>query len=406
VALLTEPGARHLVSGHGSWSGAQARAFLSLPEVGWPASPLPAQLVAAPDSTTVVVGTALVAAKKPVQVILVALALPRAQADAIRNLVAGVQHAHRLGFLEELKLQTVVRLVVGLALASAAVASLLAFLLARSLLAPLERLRGAFAAVASGELGHQVEPGTARDDETTQLLRGFNTMSRELEESKTALVRAVRLAAWQDVARRLAHEIKNPLTPITLSIHRLRKRTAADDPVVRECLDTILEETSHLERLANEFSSFARLPKPVLQPVEAGPVLQQVLDLHRVHPGVRVHADLGGLPPVLADRDQLRQVLTNVLKNAIEAMPEGGDVELQWECDHGMLVLTVRDGGTGFSPQALEHLFDPTFTTKPGGSGLGLAIVQRIVADHGGTIAAGNRPEGGAWVRLGLRLAG
>ena len=278
-------------------------------------------------------------------------------------------------------------------------------MLARSLLAPLERLRGAFAAVAAGELGHQVEPGRTRDDETTQLLRGFNTMSRELEESKAALVRAVRLAAWQDVARRLAHEIKNPLTPITLSIHRLRKRTAADDPVVRECLDTILEETSHLERLANEFSSFARLPKPVLQPIEPGPVLQQVLDLHAAHPGVHIRAALEGLPRVLADRDQLRQVLTNILKNAVESMPQGGTVELQWECSGGLWVLTVRDGGTGFAPQALEHLFDPTFTTKPGGSGLGLAIVQRIVADHGGTIAAGNRPAGGAWVRLGFRLA-
>jgi signal transduction histidine kinase len=405
VGLLIEPGPRRLVAFHGPWSASQARDFLDHPEVNWPSGPLPVQLVLAPDSSTVVVGAARTGSKKSSQVALVALTLPRAQADAIRNLVAGAQHAHRLGFLEELKLQTVVRLVVGFGLFSAALAWLLAFLLARSLLAPLERLRGAFAAVAGGELGHQVEAGTARDHETSQVLQGFNAMSRELEESKAALVRTVRLAAWQDVARRLAHEIKNPLTPITLSIHRLRKRMAADDPVVRECLETILEETSHLERLANEFSSFARLPKPMLQAVEPGPVMSQVFDLHAAHPGVRVRASLEGLPRVLADRDQLRQVFTNVLKNAVEAMPQGGEVEVRWEVSGSAWVITVLDQGAGFTPQALEHLFDPTFTTKPSGSGLGLAIVQRIVADHGGTITAGNRAEGGAWVRIGLQLA-
>ncbi len=405
VALLIEPGAHRLLASHTAWSDAQSRAFLDHPEVNWPESPLPVQLVRDPDSSTVVVAAAPVPGDGPQRMTLAVLPLPATQADAVRNLVAGAQQAHRLGYLEELKLQTVLRLVIGLGLLSAGFASLLAFLLARSLLSPLQRLTAAFEAVAAGRLGYQVEPGTARDGETSQLLHGFNSMSRELEESKVALVRTVRLAAWQDVARRLAHEIKNPLTPITLSIHRLRKRTAADDVIVRECLDTILEETTHLERLANEFSSFARAPKPALEPLDPVPVVQQVLDLHAAHPGLRVWAELAGCPRVMADRDQLRQVLTNLLKNAVEAMPQGGEVELRWETRDGMWLVSVLDGGSGFSPQALEHLFDPTFTTKPAGSGLGLAIVQRIVADHGGTIAAGNRPEGGAWVRFGLRLA-
>jgi nitrogen fixation/metabolism regulation signal transduction histidine kinase len=215
-------------------------------------------------------------------------------------------------------------------------------------------------------------------------------------------VRAARLAAWQDVARRLAHEIKNPLTPITLSIHRIRRRASTDDAVVRECLDTVLEETSHLERLANEFSTFARLPKPVLARIEPGEVLEQVLELYSAHPGVHLRAEIDGIPAVLADRDQVRQVFTNLVKNAIEAMPEGGELEVRWARDDGHVALTFLDSGSGFQPEALEHLFDPTFTTKSSGSGLGLAIVRRILEDHGGDIVAGNRPESGAWVRVRL----
>jgi two-component system nitrogen regulation sensor histidine kinase NtrY len=277
--------------------------------------------------------------------------------------------------------------------------------LARSLTRPIERLRQAFESVAAGRLGHQVEVGVRADGELGRLLQGFNTMSRELEDSKSQLVRAARLAAWQDVARRLAHEIKNPLTPITLSIHRLRRRTPADDVVVRECLDTILEETSHLERLANEFSSFARLPKPQIEVVPPAPVLHQVLDLYSAHPNVRVRADLDGMPAVRADRDQIRQVFTNLAKNAIEAMPEGGELEVRWERNGDRLLVTFLDAGPGFAPSALEHLFDPTFTTKSTGSGLGLAIVRRILDDHGGSIEVGNQAARGAWVRVGLPAA-
>jgi nitrogen fixation/metabolism regulation signal transduction histidine kinase len=336
--------------------------------------------------------------------VIVALPVQSEQARAIRAVVQAAQQSRRLGFFEELKLATMARAVSVLAIVTVGLAVLLGALLARTVTRPIERLRQAFEAVAAGDVGHQVEIGLHRQGEVGRLLRGFNAMSRELEESKRQLVRAARLAAWQDVARRLAHEIKNPLTPITLSIHRLRRRTPENDTVVRECLDTILEETSHLERLANEFSSFARMPKPDLRPIDPAPVLQQVVDLYAATPGVRIHADLHGIPGVLADRDQVRQVFTNLLKNAIEAMPEGGDVELRWERTDGHLVVQVLDGGAGFAAPALEHLFDPTFTTKPTGSGLGLAIVRRILEDHGGSIEVGNRPESGAWVRVALRL--
>jgi signal transduction histidine kinase len=406
-AAIYAPAAHRVWATAGGWTLPEFQDFLAQPAVDWPDPNLPAELFRGPDSSFVVVGTQRVQAPKSDPsadlVALVALPVPPDEAAAILAVVQGMQHTQRLGYLEELKLDTTTRLLAVLAAVYILVAVLLGILLARTLTHPIERLRRAFEAVAGGELGHQVELGTAREGELGRLLRGFNTMSRELEDSKQQLVRAARLAAWQDVARRLAHEIKNPLTPITLSIHRLRRRTTEEDTVVRECLDTILEETSHLERLANEFSSFARMPKPDMRPLQPGPLLQQVVDLYAAHARVRIHADLGDMPTVVADRDQIRQVFTNLLKNAVEAMPEGGTIAVRWEQHDGTLDISFLDSGNGFTPQALEHLFDPTFTTKPGGSGLGLAIVRRILDDHEGSIEIGNRTEGGAWVRVRLR---
>jgi HAMP domain-containing protein len=173
---------------------------------------------APPDSTWVAVGT-----RRWVQALTADATRPHrraAGAERAISVVQGMQQAQRLGFLEELKLSTAGRLLAAIAAVLVLVAVTLGVLLARTLTRPIERLRRAFESVAAGDLGHQVALGAARDGELSRLLRGFNDMSRELDESKQQLVRTARLAAWQDVARRLAHEIKNPLTPITLSIHR------------------------------------------------------------------------------------------------------------------------------------------------------------------------------------------
>jgi len=405
ATIVYDAGTRRVLAVHGPWDRVAAIRFLAQPPVAWTAGALPPQLLVGPDSSHVVAGVATLPSRGP-QRVLVARTLRAAEANALLDIVESVQHTQRLDFLEDLRLRTAARLMAVFALVNVAIAILLGVQLARRLTRPIERLQRAFEAVAGGELGHQVDVGREGDAEMGRLLRGFNSMSRDLEDSKTELVRSERLAAWQGVARRLAHEIKNPLTPITLSIHRLRGRAGADDAVVRECLDTILEETSHLERLANEFSAFARLPKPELRSVDPAPVLQQVLDLYAAHPNVAVQAELEGMPAVRADRDQLRQVCTNLAKNAVEAMPGGGTLAVAWRRDGDRLALTFADSGPGFAPAALDHLFDPTFTTKSTGSGLGLAIVQRIVADHGGAITVGNRDEGGAWVRVELQLAG
>jgi len=393
--------ATHRVLQSWGWTPQAAATFLAHPDLAWPAV-IPAPRVwRAPDFTAITLG---IAPRPDSTWVLVAVRLPRSEAAAFETLVEGMRQSQRLDYLEELRLSTAAGVLGFVALGSAALAIVLAGVLSRSITRPVERLRGAFEAVARGELGTRVEPGARAEGELARLVDGFNRMSSELATSKSELVRTARLAAWQEVARRLAHEIKNPLTPITLSIHRLRRRTA-EDPVANECFATILEETAHLERLADEFAHFARLPKPSLQPVNASEILHQVLELCAAHPGVRLVAELDGLPAVSADRDQFRQVCTNVVKNAIEAMPQGGCLRVRWERAGDRVALLFDDEGAGLEAASVPHLFEPTFTTKPGGTGLGLAIVKRIVEDHGGSIAMGNRPEGGAWVRVELRAA-
>ena len=402
--LVYDLKAHRLHAAAGTWSRADAEWFLAQPGLAWPDTTAPPQLLSTPDSMSVVAAVAALPSAAS-QRVLVALPIAPAEARALMAVVESVRHSHRLDFLEDLRLETAARLMAALAFLNVAAAMLLGMQLARRITRPFDRLQRGFEAVAGGDLGHQVDVGREGHGEIGQLLRGFNRMSHDLQESKAEAVRSARLAAWQDVARRLAHEIKNPLTPITLSIHRLRKRTGADDSVVRECLDTILEETSHLERLATEFSSFARLPKPDLRPIDAAPVLQQVLELYAAHPNLTVRQSGAEPPHVLADRDQLRQVFTNLAKNAVEAMPAGGALAVDCTVDADAVAFRFADGGGGFTPEALANLFSPTFTTKPTGSGLGLAIVQRIVEDHGGSIEVGNRDGGGAFVRVRFRRA-
>ena len=397
------PGEETLRAHYGAWTAAQAATLVQDVLPGERAGSGVPQLLSAPNGTSIVVGVAgpLEKSGEPFYA-MVAVTVDPDAARAIDEVRRSYQRLQQLRLWQE-RIRNSVLAFVALAIVFLGFALALSFMLSHRLTRPIGDLQRAFAAVAAGELGTQV-PGRA-GGEMGRLTQGFNRMSADLQRSHEQLVRATRLAAWQDVARRLAHEIKNPLTPITLSIHRLRKRLDGEDAVVRECLDTVLEETSHLKRLADEFSSFARLPKPRLEPLDAAETLQQVLELYSALPQVRLQATLADTPMVLADRDQLRQVFTNVVKNAVEAMPHGGQIDVGWERDGAFVVFTFLDQGCGFPLEVGSRVFEPTFTTKATGSGLGLAIVRRILEDHGGDIQAGNRDGGGAWVRIRLRIA-
>jgi two-component system, NtrC family, nitrogen regulation sensor histidine kinase NtrY len=227
----------------------------------------------------------------------------------------------------------------------------------------------------------------------------------------TALVQAQRDAAWSEVARRLAHEIKNPLTPIQLSAERLRHKylkrlEASEGEVLDRLTHTIIQQVKVLKEMVNAFSDYARTPQLKWQAVDVNQVVVEVLDLYQEQTAeVRVATDLAGdLPSVQADPGRLRQVLHNLVKNALEALEgrESGSLQVGTRCVPGpdcwFAELRVEDNGPGIPETLLAHIFEPYVTTKPKGTGLGLAIVKKIVEEHGGVLWAENLTGGGTSV--------
>jgi nitrogen fixation/metabolism regulation signal transduction histidine kinase len=232
------------------------------------------------------------------------------------------------------------------------------------------------------------------------------------------LLHAQRDAAWGEVARRLAHEIKNPLTPIQLAAERLRRRLqgklAADDAdVLERATHTIVQQVETLKGMVNAFSEYARDPELKLTQINLNELTAEVVELYRAQ-GITVTIDMQpdpALPPVLADRGRLRQVLNNLITNALEAVEgvAGARVAVATQMNSGpapkSAVIMVTDNGHGFDRDMLARVFDPYVTSKPRGTGLGLAIVKKIAEEHGGSIEANNLPEGGAYVRVVIPIA-
>jgi nitrogen fixation/metabolism regulation signal transduction histidine kinase len=228
----------------------------------------------------------------------------------------------------------------------------------------------------------------------------------------TEVVRAQKANAWREVARRLAHEIKNPLTPIQLSAERIARnisRMPAASPrvtsVMEECVDTIVEEVSSLKNLVDEFVRFARLPRVSRVPTSMKELVDKTMTLYedRLN-GTRLTVDISEeLPPILMDPLQMKRVLINILDNALEALSGEPVQELKVSCelarDGVMARLTIADTGSGIAAEDRERLFAPYFSTRKNGTGLGLAISSRIVTDHGGYIGAEpNLPKGTRFV--------
>ncbi|GEP53561.1 sensor histidine kinase [Reyranella soli] len=235
----------------------------------------------------------------------------------------------------------------------------------------------------------------------------------------TDLMSAQRMAAWGDVARRIAHEIKNPLTPIQLSAERLKRRylkQIKDDPETFSiCTDTIIRQVGDIGRMVDEFSSFARMPRPTVKPEDAKELCQQSLFLQRQgNPDIRYVSTLPDRPvPLICDRRQVSQVLTNILKNSAEAI-EGravahgqtlppGEITLSLRDDDATVRIIVDDNGKGLPKEGRERLTEPYMTTRSKGTGLGLAIVKKIMEDHGGYLSLDDREGGGARISLVFR---
>jgi two-component system nitrogen regulation sensor histidine kinase NtrY len=219
----------------------------------------------------------------------------------------------------------------------------------------------------------------------------------------TPLIRAQKVAAWREVARRLAHEIKNPLTPIQLSAERLRRKLTNLDPplvdLVRECTSTIVGEVESLKGLVDEFSQFARMPAPRAVPTDLPALVDETLSLYDgLFTDLRFERRFDpAVADVRADPEQLKRVLINLIDNAIEATDRRGTIAIETARDrpNGFIRIVVADDGPGIPEGEREKLFLPYYSTKGRGSGLGLAIVRRIVAEHGGSVdVTDNVPRG------------
>jgi len=228
----------------------------------------------------------------------------------------------------------------------------------------------------------------------------------------SSLIAVQRTAAWGEVARRLAHEIKNPLTPIQLSAERLAFKLADRlDDSGREMLErattTIVNQVEAMKNLVNAFRDYARLPAPHLAPLDLNALVREVLHLYE-STAAHIRTELtSGLPLVQGDPTQIRQVIHNMLQNAQDALggQDDGEVTVLTRREGERVVLLFRDNGPGFPPEVLARAFEPYFTTKSRGTGLGLALVKKIVDEHGGEVRLSNREGGGAEVRIRLRLA-
>jgi nitrogen fixation/metabolism regulation signal transduction histidine kinase len=312
--------------------------------------------------------------------------------------------------------QALVRSVRGSTLASGALALLFALaaaaLLSSGIARPVRELAEATRAMGAGR--RPATSALARRDELGELASALDSLSADLDASRARLVQAERVAAWRELARRLAHELKNPLFPIQLSLETLRRAAQAgpgpDDrsfrELFRESSDTMLEALRSLRKIVDEFSEFARLPRPRFEPTDLNELAEQALALYSARAGpVRLERQLDPrLPRVSADRDLLARALGNLLANALDAMPGGGTLTLRSRLAAGQARLEVQDTGPGLDLEQRGRLFAPYYTTKPEGTGLGLAIVQGIVADHHGRVEVESEPGRGSSFTIVLPL--
>lgn len=313
----------------------------------------------------------------------------------------------RLGVVVDVQRPLIGLLVGGLVAVLAALALLLAHLLARPIARPLDELSAALDRVARGDLSARVAPRGAR--ELRALGRAFNAMTARLEEARAARAEAEREAAWRSAARKLAHEFKNILTPLQLSLQMLEDQAAQlpgeQRARARRNLEAALAEVGELARLADQFSQYARLPEPRLERLDLAAVARAAA-ARPMCEGVGVTCAAAGAVPVLGDAVLLSRAAHNLVLNACEASPAGATVEVAARRDGDRALLEVRDRGSGLPAELADRVFEPYVSTKRRGSGLGLSLVRDIARQHGGSASLEDRPGGGACARLSLPLAG
>ena len=278
---------------------------------------------------------------------------------------------------------------------------------------PVVSLAEAARRVAAGDLGAKVEVESS--DELGELAASFNRMTEDLAQQRDRTLQAERVAAWRELARRLAHELKNPLFPLQVTVENLmrakQKAPEMFEEVFHEGTATLLAEINNLKTIIARFSEFSRMPQPQRQPTQVNDVVRSVLRVFHAQLRVNdkeknqiaVHTELAdALPEISADPDLLHRALQNLVLNAIDAMPQGGDLTIRTATLGDRIALSVSDTGCGLTQEECGRLFTPYYTTKQHGTGLGLAIVQSVVSDHGGKISVESTKEKGTTFRIEL----
>jgi signal transduction histidine kinase len=268
---------------------------------------------------------------------------------------------------------------------------------------PIEELAHAAESVADGNWDARVP--VRGHDEVSVLAQSFNHMTDRLAAQREQLVQSERVAAWRELARRLAHELKNPLFPLQLTVENLVRARALPpaefDEVFRESTSTLSAEIANLKTIIARFSDFSKLPRPELEHIDARDIVERLRALYQTaakmsDASIKFEIDLANAPmPLMVDPELLHRALSNLVLNAMDAMPSGGTLTVSAHPRGDNIELRVADTGEGLTPEECERLFTPYYTTKQHGTGLGLAIVQSVVADHAGTIAVESRIGGG-----------
>jgi signal transduction histidine kinase len=278
---------------------------------------------------------------------------------------------------------------------------------------PVEQLAGAARAIASGDWTVPSGIQASGEGEIDALANAFDTMTRQLVDHRERLVQTERVAAWRELARRLAHELKNPLFPLRITIDNLRRAKALPaeefDEVFTESLTTLATGLANLNAVIGRFSDFARMPAPALEQVSPNEIVRRTVNLFQAQldapgrPAIAVTLDLDPtLGSIRADPEQLGRVCQNLLLNAFDAMPAGGAVTIRTRRGEGVVRLEIADTGEGLTEEERRRIFTPYYTTKQHGTGLGLAIVQSVVADHAGRIWVESAPGRGTTFHIEL----
>ncbi|MGB7944948.1 MAG: ATP-binding protein [Terriglobales bacterium] len=275
---------------------------------------------------------------------------------------------------------------------------------------PVVSLAEAARRVAAGDLSAKVDVESS--DELGELAASFNHMTEDLLQQKDRTLQAERVAAWRELARRLAHELKNPLFPLQVTVENLmrarQKSPEMFEEVFREGTATLLAEINNLKTIIGRFSEFSKMPQPQRRPTQVNEVVRSVLrvfdaQLQQEKNRISVRTELDeALPEISADPDLLHRALQNLVLNAIDAMPQGGELAVRTQSLGNRIELSVSDTGSGLTQEECGRLFTPYYTTKQHGTGLGLAIVQSVVSDHGGKISVESTKEKGTTFRIEL----